>query len=233
MREILFTNFDVCLGLNQLPYSDCSVVTPTGSLLALSPSESTYQLETIYFRSNLRRSQIPFRQLRCVDCSIWRGDGAGLERLLPIDQNRKDLSWIRRRHSRGKSRLRAIPRRRVKTPSPFDVSDYEHGKHCCASCERSEGARSAWAVHHSLEPLLHTNRCSNDNAALPRNENPHIRAERRRSESLRSEVLWNRLAQSDQEVDFVSTESKKSVVSYVFVASAWELIKENKFIYIN
>lgn len=89
MEAQIVTNFLFALGLNQLPYSDCSVVTPTGGLTI---STIMHKFKTTSFRRNLRRPQISLGKLRRIDREIWRSNGERAKRVLSLDQNREDFS---------------------------------------------------------------------------------------------------------------------------------------------
>lgn len=104
--------------LNQLPYSECSVVTPTGLTFDLK-LRSLLTIE--FFRSNLRWLKISFGQLWRVDSSQRWSDGTGTTRLLSFDKNRKNSCWKWRWHFRCQSCLRSFSRWCCETTSALDV----------------------------------------------------------------------------------------------------------------
>lgn len=147
-------------------------------------------------------SEIWLRQLWCVHHTFWRGHGARITRLLPLDTNWKDLGRIGCQYTRGTRCLCTFSRWHWQSSGAAHVSNHVHGKHCTEGCKRTARARRAREVHYIVESVLHARCRSYRGYSVSQNEDSHFGAASGGAQSLWPEILWYWL-------DYVATTLKR------------------------
>ncbi|XP_039242377.1 uracil phosphoribosyltransferase homolog isoform X1 [Pipra filicauda] len=73
-----------------------------------------------------------------------------------------------------------------------------HWEHCHRGCQGAGGTRGPAQCHHPAQPVLHTPRCQIHHPGIPRNHHFNYRSASCCTNTLWTEVFWNRLTISEQ-----------------------------------